>query len=162
MRGGVSLFIKKDPEKLDAPFCLVLYDKDENGRCVPSYTASEYNEEIDMFYAQRSMELKRLHAALLDGKISPVGLFVQYQQMIVSDVAKRVGLRAGVVQKHMGFEGFKSVTVSQLMKYAKVFDISVSDFFEFSFIDDEIAADATKHHDRLILETAFSVKKNNG
>jgi len=48
------------------------------------------------------------------------------------------------------------------MKYARVFDVSVSDFFEFSFMADEVVADATRHHDRLILQTAFSVKKENG
>ena len=150
------MFIKKDPEKLDAPFCLVLYDKGEDGQCVPSYTASEYNDEINMLYEQRCMELKRLHREVMAGRISPVGLFVQYQQMIPSDVAKRVGLRTGAVQRHMTFEGFKTATVEQLQRYARVFDVAVSDFFEFSFMQDGVVASAKRHHDRLILETTFA------
>jgi hypothetical protein len=152
--------IKKDPEKLDAPFCLVLYDTDADGRCVPSYTASEYNEDIGVYYAQRQEELKRLHSEVIDGKISPVGLFFHLQHMTLGDLAKRVGLRPGLVEKHMTQGGFKSATVDQLQKYAKVFDVTVADFFEFYFISDEIVTKSTKHHDRLILQTVFSVQKS--
>jgi hypothetical protein len=151
--------IKKDPEKLDEPFCLVLYDTDSEGRCVPSYKASEYNEDIGVYYAQRAEELKRLHSEVLEGRISPVCLFFHYQHMTLGDLAKRVGLRPGLVEKHMTPNGFKSATVEQLQKYAKVFDVTVADFFEFYFISDEIVTKSAKHLDRLILETVFSVKK---
>ena len=153
------MFIKKDPDKLDAPFCLMLYDKDDTGCCVPSYTESEYNEEIGLFYEQRSLELKRLHKEVMDGRISPVSLFIQYQNMGVPDVAKRVGLRAGKVRRHMTPDGFATVTVGQLQKYAKVFDIAVNDFFEFSFLSEDVSVEASKHLDRLIEQRTFT-KKN--
>ncbi len=151
--------IKRDPEKLDAPFCLVMYDTDKDGRCVPSYVESEYNEEIGVYYAQRATELKRLHSEVLEGKISPISFFVQYQNMTLSDVAARVGLRVSQVKKHLSLEGFKSATVEQLMKYAKVFDVAIADLFEFYFVSDDVVAESTRHHERLILQTSFSAKK---
>ena len=140
----------------------MMYDTDDNGRCVPSYVASEYNEEIDIYYQQRAVEMERLHNELLSGAISPISFFVQYQSMVIGDVAKRVGLRAGQVQRHMTPEGFRRATVEQLMRYAKVFDVTVSDFFELSYLADDIETEVSKHHDRLLLQTTFSVKKTHG
>ncbi len=138
---------------------MMLYDTDKEGQCMPSYVPTEYNEEINIYYAQRAEELKRLHAEVLEGKISPIGLFFHLQHMSLGDLAKRVGLRPGQVEKQMTPLGFKSATVEQLQKYAKVFDVAVADFFEFFFISDEIVTESAKFHNRLILQTVFSVKK---
>ena len=153
------MFIKKEPEKLDAPFKLLMYDTDETGRCVPSYVPSEYSDDVNTYYEQRALELDRLLDDVIEGRISPIGLFVQYQHMHVSDVAKRVGLRRGQVEKHMTFEGFRTVTVAMLTRYARVFDVAVSDFFEFTETGDRIAITSTRRHDRLINSIRLSIEK---
>jgi hypothetical protein len=151
--------IKKEPEKLDAPFKLLMYDTDENGRCVPSYVHSEYSDDVNTYYEQRSLELNRLLEDVLEGRLSPIGLFVQYQHMHIKDVAKRVGLRSGQVEKHMTLSGFKTATVEMLIRYARVFDVTVSDFFEFTETTDNIAIVSNHRHDRLINRIQLHIEK---
>ena len=155
------MIITNKAEKLDEPWRLVMYSKNEAGACTPSYVETEYAEEIETYYRQRVEELKRLHAEVLEGKLSPIGFFVKYQHINIKDVAKRVKLRPGVVEKHMTLHGFRSARVEDLQSYARVFDVAVSDFFEFSFVDEEIAVDRMRHHSRLINESTFTVKTSN-
>jgi hypothetical protein len=150
------VIISNKAEKYDEPWRLVMYNKDEAGACTPRYVESEYSEEIALYYKQRAEELKRLHSEVLKGNLSPIGFFVKYQHINVKDVAKRVKLRAAIVESHMTFKGFKTARVGELQSYARVFDVSVSDFFDFSFVGDGIAVALTRHHNRLINESVFT------
>ena len=152
------MIISNKAERYDEPWRLVMYNQNDNGACIPSYIETEYSEEIKIYYEQRTEELKRLHAQVLEGKLSPVGFFVKYQHIAVKDVAARVKLRPGVVEKHMTLEGFRSARVEELQRYAKVFDVSVSDFFEFTFVDETIAVDSARYHNRLISQATMCVK----
>lgn len=139
----------------DKPFRMVMYHPDEAGRCAPRYEESEHVENIHAYYEQRAIEMKRLHEAVIAGDISPVAFFVQYQRLDIRDVASRVGLRPGVVKKHMTMAGFTAAKVADLQRYARVFDVSVGDFFEFTFIDDAIAVTSERFHERLIHQAKF-------
>ena len=150
------MIISNKAEKFDEPWRLVMYNRNETGACTPSYVETEYSEEIEIYYKQRAEELKRLHSEVLDGNLSPIGFFVKYQHINIKDVAKRVRLRAGVVERHMTFEGFRSARVEELQRYAKVFDVSVSDFFDFTFLDEGIAVKRSRHHSRLINQSTFT------
>ncbi len=156
------MIISSKAETHDEPWRLVMFNPTDSGKCVPDYIESEYNEEIRIFYQQRAEELERLHREVLTGTLSPVAFFVKYQTMNVKDVAARVKLRSRVVEKHMTLEGFKSARVEELQRYARVFDVSVSDFFDFTFIGDTIAVETKRHHDRLISESTMRVKKDAG
>jgi hypothetical protein len=137
---------------------MVMYTPDEEGRCKPTYIESESSGEIETYYQQRAKELKRLHAEVLDGEISPIGFFIRYQHIDPKDVAARVKLRPKVVLKHMSLDGFKTARIQDLINYARVFDVAVSDFFDFSFIDEDIAVDSKRYHNRLIHQATFKVK----
>ncbi len=149
------MIISTKPKTHDKPFCMVMYHRDASGRCTPSYVESEHVENIHAYYLQRSLEMKRLHEAVIAGKISPVAFFIQYQHMDLKDVAARVKLRPGQVRKHMTLEGFAKARVEELQRYARVFDIAVSDLFDFTFIEDNIAVESERFHDRLIHQATF-------
>jgi hypothetical protein len=135
---------------------MVMYHEDGAGRCTPRYVESENVENIHAYYLQRSLEMKRLHEEVVAGSISPVAFFVQYQHMDVKDVAARVKLRPGTVRKHMTLRGFSKARVEELQRYARVFDISVSDLFDFTFVDEAITVESSRFHNRLIHQAKFT------
>jgi len=152
------LIISDSAEKLANPSRVVLYDAGEDGRCVPTVKNAEFNDEIDVYYEQRAKELVRLHGRLMAGDLSPVGFFVEYQRMDPKDVAARARVSASAVRRHMTPSGFDGVTAGQLRTYARIFDISVADFFCFTFVGPGLEVTSTRHHDRLIQQITFSQK----
>ena len=146
----------------DEPFRMMMYHEDEAGRCTPSYVESEHVENIEAYYLQQSMQMQRLHKEVIEGRISPVAFFVEYQRMDIRDVAARVKLRPGQVRKHMTMEGFSKARVADLQRYARVFDIAVSDLFDFTFVDENITVDSTRFHNRLIHQATFKVAPPKG
>lgn len=154
------MILSSKAETHEEPWRLVMFNPTDSGECVPDYVESEFNEEIRIYYQQRAEELERLYREVLAGTLSPVAFFVTYQTMNVKDVAARVKLRPRMVERHMTLEGFRSARVEELQRYARVFDVSVSDFFDFTFIEDTIAVETKRHHDRLISESTMRVKGN--
>jgi len=144
------VIIPEKADKLSSPSMAVMYDADADGKCVPTYKTAEFNEEIAIYYEQRAMELKRLHARLLAGEISPIGFFVEHQRMDIKDVAARARLGQSAVRKHMTPEGFGKVRVEVLARYARIFDVALADFFSFVFVADDLEVATERHQGRLI------------
>ena len=151
------MIISTKAQTHDEPFRMVMYHEDGDGRCTPRYVESEHVENIHAYYLQRSLEMKRLHEEVIAGTISPVAFFIQYQHMDVRDVAARVRLRPGTVRKHMTPRGFGRARVEELQRYARVFDVSVGDLFDFTFVDEAIRVESARFHDRLIHQARFTV-----
>ncbi len=150
------MIISDKAEKLENPSMIVLYDIDQDGKCVPSYKEAEFNEEIALYYEQRAREFKRLHTALIDGEISPIGFFVEYQRMNLKDVSSRARVSQSAVKKHMTPVGFGSIKVEVLQRYARIFDVSLADFFSFIFVSDDLQVTSTRHHDRLLQQLTIA------
>ncbi|MCU0662451.1 MAG: hypothetical protein MUC50_09025 [Myxococcota bacterium] len=137
------MIIATKADKHDEGWRIVLYDQEAHGTgsAAPTLTHAEFHEEIDTYYQQRQLERERLYAELIEGKTSPVGFFLMLQGMDVKDVAKRMKLRPGVVRRHLTPEGFASATVEQLRRYARIFDVSVADFFWFARCSDGVSVE---------------------
>jgi hypothetical protein len=137
------MIIASKADKHDNGWRIVLYDRQAPGQgsAAPRLTQAEFHDEIDIYYEQRQLERDRLFGELVGGKTSPVGFYLQLQGMDVVDVAKRTRLRSGLVRRHMTPAGFSSVTVEQLTRYARVFDVSVGDFFWFARQRDGVAVE---------------------
>jgi Cro/C1-type HTH DNA-binding domain len=147
-----AMIVSSKREEYDGSFRLVLYETDSAGKCVPKYTKSDFDEQIDTYYTQRATEFDRLKTALFKGEISPIGFFLEYYHMNLKDLAARIQLRPGKVKKHLTPKGFASVNVATLQKYARIFDTNVADFFSFTFIPDGLSIESARYHDRLLQE----------
>jgi hypothetical protein len=74
---------------------------------------------------------------------------MDYYRIGAKDVAARVGLRASTVKSHQTPKGFSKVRVELLQRYARVFNIGVSDFFLFIHIPHELSVEIKRYNNRL-------------
>jgi hypothetical protein len=152
------MIISSKREQYDGSWRLVLYDTDRDGKCNPKYTKTEFDEIIGSYYEQREMELTRLQRELYAGHISPVYFFLKYYHMDIKDLASRMKLRKSVVKKHLTPKGFDTIKVEQLRRYARIFDIAVSDFFQFTHVPENVSVEVEKYQGRLIQNVSIAVK----
>jgi len=144
------MIIRDERERFEGGFRVIQYERDEDGRCVPKLRPPDAEAEIDGFYALRAEELGRLYGQLCAGILSPIGFFLAYHKMSPKEVGSMVGLGARTVEKHASPEGFARATVEELMRYARVFDVAVPDFFSFVFVHGELACESRRLCDRLL------------
>lgn len=145
--------------KYDKNHRIVLYKTDKDGKCIPEETIPEIASElVDTLYQTRSETWIKFKQELIEGKISPLRLFVEYYNMNVKDLASRVRLSPSKVKKHLEPNGFKKVTVEELQRYAIVFDMSVGDFFQYIHIADESNASVKVYDENLIQDITIKSK----
>ena len=152
------MIVSSKREQYDGSWRLVLYDTDEDGKCVPRLTKTEFDDDIDTYYVQRVVELDRLRQELVACKISPVCFFMKYYHMDIKDLAARMRLAKKTVKKHLTSEGFDTVKVEELKRYARIFDVAVSDFFSFIFVNEDLSVKTDEFNDRLVQCVTISVK----
>ncbi len=155
------MIITETPEQQKHPHRFLMWDADENGKCVSSLAESEFASDIHLYYEQRAKEVRRLLVRLTDNEISPVYFFMDYQQITVKDLASRVRVSASTVKKHLTPDGFKKVSIEILQRYARVFDIMLADFFNFTLVPDDINVKNTRHNNRLLQKTTITANENN-
>ena len=137
-------------QSYDGKFRLVLYRPDAGGRIESRLEKSDFDEEIDSVFALRAVEYERLLGSMLEGRLSPVGFWLEFRGMSAADVALRPRIPRSKVERHATWEGWRSATVQMLALYAKVFDVDVADFFQFGTLDDGIEVEIEIHEDRLL------------
>ena len=152
------MIVSSKPDSYDGSWRIVLYEVDKNGRCEAQLTKPELDDQIPSYYVQRDLELKRLEQALTAGEISPIGFFMQYHSMDIKDLAARMRLSRGAVKKHLTPKGFARVKVEALQRYARIFDIAVSDFFQFTYVPEALGVEQSRHLERLLLKVTISDK----
>jgi hypothetical protein len=108
---------------------IVLYVEKDDGSYgtvrTGAYMITEHGDDFRQKVADAEAQCRD---KLPKKQISPIGFFITLFGMVqdamaIPDVAKRVGLRASAVRKHMEPKGYESVTVGQLKKYADVFGV---------------------------------------
>lgn len=87
------------------------------------------NELEDFWFKKRHLE-KTMREKLLNGDISPVYYYMMLEDLTVSELASRAGISKSKVKKHIINDNFKKVTVGELKKYAEVFGVELSNFFQ--------------------------------
>lgn len=144
------MIIKDKREKYDGTWRIVYFVPDNDGKLVPQIKKTELDDQIDGYYVQRTEKMKRLYSGLVAGDFSPIRFFVEYNNMTVKDIAARMKISSSKVKKHMTLDGFPQVKIEALQKYAKIFDIGVADFFQFTFIPDNVSVQVKKFKKRLL------------
>jgi hypothetical protein len=144
------MIIRDERERFEGGFRVIQYERDDEGRCVPTLRPPDAVAEIDQFYALRAEEFGRFYEQLCAGELSPVGFFLAYHKMSPREVGPMVGLSARTVERHASPGGFARATVEELQRYARVFDVAVPDFFCFVFVHGELACTSRRLGDRLL------------
>lgn len=147
---GIEMIVSNKIERYEDKWRLVTYDTDKSGKCTARLMVTEMQDEINSFYEQQAERQKFLQEQLLEGTISPIGFFLEYCRMDVKDVAARLRVGKGTVKKHLTPKGFGSVKVETLQKYAKIFNVSVADFFSLIAVPAAASIEIKNFHERLI------------
>jgi hypothetical protein len=110
---------------------VVLYAEKSDNSIGPvqtgSYVSGHY---IDEFYNFMGKIERESFEKLQNGEISPVCLYMNIEEMTVSELASRVRLSKHRVKKHLTHKYFPTIKVSELKRYAEVFNIPVANFFQ--------------------------------
>jgi hypothetical protein len=153
------MIVKKEITKYDESHRIVTFDAEKNGKYVQKVVRPEIagKEKLaETYYIARKVELDRLIEELKQGDISPIKLYMEYFHMNLQDLANRMNISQSKLNKHFTLEGFKNLKISDLSKYAVIFDIGAAEFFQILNIKDDIKIESNMFHDRLLQE--FTIK----
>ena len=151
------MVISKDSEKFDESTQVIMFDKNDNGECVPVKSgmvlssSSTYNLGEE-YYTTRRRELEKLKNEVIEGKISILKLYINHNLMDEKDVAARMRIPSSKLKKFLTLEGFKKIDVKTLINFAGLFNVGVADFFQFVYVDDISALDIKNLNDRTVQE----------
>jgi hypothetical protein len=107
---------------------VILYVEKENGKYGPMQTGSYLTRNFLDDYEQKRKNLAdKLGNQVMNKEISPVKYFMILEDLSLSELASRVGLRKSKVNKHLDYQSFLNINNDILTRYADVFNVSVSD-----------------------------------
>jgi hypothetical protein len=145
-----DMIIRDDDETYDGKYRFVLYEPDSEGKLAATPQTSYLEDQIPVYYEQRRLEMARLEREVIAGEISPIAMLMTYQQMTLSDLVARAQTSKRHVKAHLTPKGFRELTVAQLQRYARVFGVTVADFFEFIHVRKGVALTAEQRGERLL------------
>ncbi|MDX9696417.1 MAG: hypothetical protein RBT49_11565 [Bacteroidales bacterium] len=118
------------------PHQLLLYVEKEDGTFGPMVTGSHLSKNyIDDFFDKMEKLRLSLLNQLKECQISPIEYYRIIHDFNVYELSSRAGLSIFKVKKHLKLKGFQKATVSDLLKYAEVFDVPVSNLFQVITVD---------------------------
>lgn len=110
---------------------LILYAEKDDDTIGPvqtgSYLAGNY---LDEFYHIWGNFEKELFEQLVNKEISPIARYRSLEELSVSELAARAGLPKRRVKKHLKYKYFLKAKVEDLQRYADVFNVPVTNFFQ--------------------------------
>ena len=102
---------------------VILYVEKDDGNYGPvqtgSYMTGNYLDDYEMKRKHLEESLKKRIEAR---EISPIGYYMVLEDLTLSELSARAGIRKGKVKKHLEYEGFQKIDKESLEKYADVFN----------------------------------------
>jgi transcriptional regulator with XRE-family HTH domain len=110
---------------------MILYVEKDDGKYGPiqtgSYISANYMD--DYVLKRRNLEME-LRTQLADGMISPVKYYMVLEDLSLSELAARAGIRKSRVKKHLESKKFGGASVDELSRYANVFNVPVANLLQ--------------------------------
>lgn len=107
---------------------VILYVEKEDGEFGPiqtgSYLSANYMEDYRL---KRSNLVKSLSDQLSKDTISIIQYYMVLEELTLSELSARAGIRKSKVKKHLKPDGFIKTTVGELLRYARVFNVLPSE-----------------------------------
>jgi hypothetical protein len=122
---------EKDMKSIPQKQTFVMYAEKEDGTYGTIETGSYLIEnDLDDFWKKMAHREKVMREKLTHGEISPIQYYMVIEELTVQELSQRSGFSVGKVKKHLLMKGFAKARVSDLIKYAAVFNIPVSNLFQ--------------------------------
>lgn len=107
---------------------VILYVEKEDGKYEPLQTGSYITKNFLDDYELKRRNLKEsLKKQVVSGKISPVYYFMVLEDLTISELSARTGIRKGKVKKHIQADNFHAIPKEILQHYAEVFNVTMAD-----------------------------------
>ncbi len=104
---------------------VILYVEKEDGQYGPMQTGSYITGNyLDDYELKRKNLEQSLKERVARNEVSPVYYYMVLEDLTVSELAARVGLRKGRVKKHLEPGGYRDIPADVLERYAGVFNIT--------------------------------------
>jgi len=122
---------EKDAREDFDPQQIILYVEKEDGSYGSIQTGSYISKNfLDDFWFKRINLEKQFAEKLCKNELSPVFYYMTLCELSEAELAARAGICKYKVKKHLYAKGFSKITVSELKRYAHVFDIPVANLFQ--------------------------------
>ena len=110
---------------------VILYVEKEDGQYGPMQTGSGISMNyLDDYKLKREHLDETLRTKVVQGEMSPIQYFMVLEDLTISELAARTGLKKRIVKKHLDPLSFGKVTVETLKKYADVFNIPIANLLQ--------------------------------
>ena len=123
---------------------LILFVEKEDGKYEPVQTGSYLTKNfLDDYELKRHHLEESLKKQIASGEVSPVYYFMVLEELTLSELAARAGMRKGKVRKHLQGSEFSSLTQDILQKYADVFNVTVPEMLNLATLPTQSATPNT-------------------
>jgi hypothetical protein len=110
---------------------VILYVEKEDGKYEPMQTGSYITKNyLDDYELKRHHLEESLKKQVLTGKVSPIYYYMVLEELTLSELAARAGIRKGKVKKHLEARHFNTIPQEILQLYADVFNITIPDMLK--------------------------------
>jgi hypothetical protein len=109
--------------------CYVI-DKDGNYTSVLSKGWAPKNEAIKLAWNQIYDHAEDTRLLVLDGKLSPIALYMELNIMDLTILANYMELPKWKVRRHLKMKGFKKLNPEMLAKYAEALNITAAELVD--------------------------------
>ena len=109
--------------------CYVV-DKDGHYTSVLSKGWTPKNDALKMAWNQIYEHAEETRFMVLDGKLSPIALYMELNIMDLAILANYMELPKWKVRRHLKMKGFKKLNTEMLSKYAEALNITATDLVD--------------------------------
>ena len=107
---------------------VILYVEKEDGKFGPMQTGSYLTKNfLDDYEEKREFLKNSLLEKIYQKEISSIHYYMALEDLTISELSARVGIRKWKVRKHLNYYTFNSISEETLRKYSDVFNVKVSD-----------------------------------
>jgi hypothetical protein len=107
---------------------VILYVEKEDGKYEPIQTGSYLTKNfLDDYKLKRFHLEETLKKQVQSGAISPIYYYMVLEDLTISELSSRTGIRKGKVKKHLAADNFTSIPQKTLQLYSDVFNITIPD-----------------------------------
>ena len=110
---------------------VILYVEKEDGKYEPMQTGSYITKNfLDDYELKRRHLEESLKKQVLSGEVSPIYYYMVLEDLTLSELSARAGIRKSKVKKHLEGFHFNSLPQETLQRYADVFNVTVPDILK--------------------------------
>lgn len=122
---------EKDMKSTPQKQTFVMYAEREDGTYGSIETGSYLIEnDLDDFWKKMEHRERSMREKLIRSEISPIHYYMVIEDLTIQELSQRTRFSSSKVKKQLQMKGFEKASVSELRKYADVFNIPVCNLFQ--------------------------------